>query len=253
MEKRASNSALKRKMSKTSQKSVSQTSFERQRYAKHIKIRNVPPDIKTTLKKSASTCNVENKQKSHEYFDIDGLDSPEKLEKEFDKIWTKINKERRDASPEPLIKDTEIDTKVMELQNRIKLNCLILDNTKKKMKNIDFKSERENVEKWKHNLFNIKGRDDKIRIGQSLSDMQRAHESEMHTLRQQKPDRLLFLKSCPGISDFHKTLEGTLTMLEKLQKTDTANYDQTMEEFQREIDLNVLHAPANVTTSSDEE
>lgn len=136
-----------------------------------------------------------------------------------------------------------------EIQNRIMLNQAILQSANEKLKSISFTTERQNLTEWREKMFTSFSAQDE---GSMRKDM-RALDLEIEKLRQRKSDKSVFLKTSPGIANFHRTMESTLNMLDKMQNTNEfQDYDTGVNAIKTEFDLDYIKAP-DVIAVSDEE
>lgn len=181
-------------------------------------------------------------------FDVANLSNDEELGNTFDKLWraVKSGMEKNCQSFGP--RSTPIDAKMSEIQNRIMLNQVILQSANEKLKSVNFKTERQNFTEWREKVLENFSQED----GSMRKDV-KALDLEIEKLKQRKSDKNVFLKSSPGIANFHKTMESTLTMLDKIQNTkEFQDYDKGIHAIKAEFDLDYIKAP-NVITVSDEE
>lgn len=202
----------------------------------------------TRSKNSITTSGQDSSPGLFSDLDLAGLSKDEELGHAFDKFWKAVTCGIEKSAQASLPRSTPIDTKMSEIHNRISLNQAILQSANEKLKSINFTTERQQFSQWKENMFTNFSPDD----GTMCKDM-KALDLEIEKLKQRKSDRGVYLKSSPGIANFHKTMENTLTMLDKIQNTNEfQDYDKSIHTIKKEFDLDYIKAP-DVITVSDEE
>lgn len=175
------------------------------------------------------------------------ISEPGELGDAFDKFWKLVTAGMDKPPSGSMPRNTPIDTRISEIQRRIELNQAVLQSANEQMKNINFHAERQNFTQWRDKMSFMSYSKDDVN---NLSSV-KALDLELDKLRERKTDRSVFLKSSPGIANFHKTMESTLTMLDKIQNSD--NYGKSFKEIKSEFDLDVIKAPDLVAVISDEE
>lgn len=181
-------------------------------------------------------------------FDLSEISRTGDFHDAFDKFWKNVTSGMDKHPQVSLPRKTPVDEKISEIQKRIKLNRVVLQSANERIKNISFNVERQNLAQWKDEptFANLSPEE-----ANQFKDMN-ALDLELEKLREMKPDRKVFLKSSPGIADFHKTMECTLSLLDKIQNSNEFNnYDKSCREIKREFHLDVIKPPHLVV--SDEE
>ncbi|EEB16729.1 hypothetical protein Phum_PHUM433710 [Pediculus humanus corporis] len=206
-------------------------------------------------KNSINNYDYENLSSIFNNLDVGGgcLPNDEELGIAFDKFWdsvkTGLEKNCTLLGPDT----TSIDSKMSQIHNRIMYNQEILKSANEKLKSINFQTEKQNFNMWRDNMYKNNSNENDGSNSRKIDI--KALDLEIEKLKRRKSDKNVFLKSSPGVSNFHKTMETTLNMLDKIQNVNEFqdnNYDSNINDIKNDFHLSYIKSP-DVIAVSDEE